>query len=104
MRTALLALCCIFALGIPLSAQTEQTDPHSVDQKIDNPDYQAIPADWDRDYYPKLLEKARAFEDLRRRIAAGEVKTQSKHAVLVGGTPRSPELRFLLARGVREMS
>jgi hypothetical protein len=75
-----------------------------IDQKIDNPDYQAIPADWDRDYYPKLLEKAQAFEDLRRRIAAGEVNTQSKYAFLVGGTPRSPELRFLLARRVREMS
>jgi hypothetical protein len=76
-----------------------------IDQKIDNPDYQAIPADWDRDYYPKLLEQARAQDELRRRIAAGEGKVQTKYeARLVAGPPRSPELRLLLARRIREMS
>jgi hypothetical protein len=76
-----------------------------IDQKIDNPDFQAIPADWDRDYYPKLLEQARAQDELRRRIATGEVKVGTKYeGRLVAGPPRSPELRFLLARRVREMS
>jgi hypothetical protein len=75
-----------------------------IDQKLDNPDYQAIPTDWDRDYYPKLLEQARAQDELRRRIAAGEGKVQTKYGRLVAGPPRSPELRFLLARRVREMS
>jgi hypothetical protein len=76
-----------------------------IDQKIDNPDYQAIPADWDRDYYPKLLERARAQDELRRRMAAGEVEVGTKYeARLVAGPPRSPELRLLLARRIREMS
>ena len=80
-----------------------------IDQKIDNPDFQAIPADWDRDYYPKLLEQARAQDrardELRRRIATGEGKAQTKYeGRLIAGPPRSPELRFLLARRIREMS
>jgi len=80
-----------------------------IDQKLDNPDYQAIPADWDRDYYPKLLEQARAQDrardELRRRIATGEGKAQTKYeGRLIAGPPRSPELRFLLARRIREMS
>jgi hypothetical protein len=80
-----------------------------IDQKIDNPDYQAIPADWDRDYYPKLLDRARAQDraqdELRRRISTGEVKVGTKYeGRLVAGPPRSPELRLLLARRVREMS
>jgi hypothetical protein len=63
-----------------------------IDQKIDNPDYQAIPAGWDRDYYPKLLEQARAQDrardELRRRIATGEVKVGIKsEARVVGGPP-----------------
>jgi hypothetical protein len=76
-----------------------------IDQKIDNPDYQAIPADWDRDYYPRLLEQARAQDELRRRISAGEAKVGTRYeGRLVAGPPRSPEMRFLLARRIREMS
>jgi hypothetical protein len=43
-----------------------------IDQKLLAPDYQVPPAEWDRDKYPVLLQRLRAAQELRRRIAAGE--------------------------------
>jgi hypothetical protein len=54
-----------------------------VDQKLINPDYQAPPEEWDRDFYPRLLQQARTYRELQRRIAAGEVKPEFKATLQV---------------------
>src|SRR4029077_9775657 len=50
-----------------------------MDQKLINPDYKVAPAEWDRDFYPRLMEQQRARQELQRRIAAGEVQAQVQH-------------------------
>jgi hypothetical protein len=64
-----------------------------IDQKLGNPDYRAAPAEWDRDFYPRLLEEMRARQELQRRIAAGEVQPPKPTytARLVGGGPNELE-------------
>ena len=128
-RTSLLQVRFLrsnMTVGMPIfmrtapSAQTDEANPPMsplqamwimsllIDQKMDDPDYQATPGDWDRDYYPRLMEeqraRQRAVEELRKRIAAGEAKPQDGYAVLVGGKPHTLELRSLLVRRIREMS
>jgi hypothetical protein len=73
-----------------------------IDQKRFNPDYQAPPAEWDRDFYPRLQEQARANDELRRRVAAGEVKYELKGSLSINEA--KGDLEFLLLQRIRQMS
>jgi len=75
-----------------------------IDQKISNPDYQATPAEWDRDVYPKLLEQERARQELQRRIAAGEVQVKAELRASVSISHSKGDLLFLPPQRIREMS
>jgi hypothetical protein len=105
----------IFMRSAP-SAQTHEANPPMsplqgmwimsllIDQKISNPDYQATPAEWDRDVYPKLLEQERARQELQRRIAAGEVQVKAELRASVSISHSKGDLLFLLPQRIREMS
>jgi hypothetical protein len=56
-----------------------------IDQKLINPDYHAAPAEWDRDFYPRLVAAMRARQELQRRIAAGEVQPKYEGRLVAGG-------------------
>jgi len=103
----------VFMGSVP-SAQIDQPNPPMsplqamflmsglIDQKEVNPDYQAPPEEWDRDYYPRLLEQARAADELRRRIAAGEAKYELRATL----SPRiaGRDLRMIVLQRTRQMS
>ena len=105
----------IFMRSAP-SAQTHEANPPMsplqgmwimsllIDQKISNPDYQATPAEWDRDVYPKLLEQERARQELQRRIAAGEVQVKAELRASVSISHSKGDLLFLPPQRIREMS
>ena len=71
-----------------------------IDQKLLMQDYQVPPAEWDRDVYPRLLKAELSRQELRRRIAAGEVQPQMK-ARLSGF---SSDLPSILRRHIASMS
>jgi hypothetical protein len=75
-----------------------------IDQKMQNPDYQKPPAEWDRDIYPKLMLQDEARLELVRRIKAGEVpKGEPQYRVIVG-PPFDGSLFFQLRRRIAAMS
>jgi hypothetical protein len=76
--------------------------PFLIDQKLINPDYQAPPAEWDRDFYPRLLRQARTSEELRRRIAAGEVKPQFRASVRM--SEAKPNFEMSVRQRISRMS
>jgi hypothetical protein len=73
-----------------------------MDQKFANPDYQAEPAEWDREYYPRLVEQARAIDELQRRIAAGDAKPVMKYELRVGGG--KPDFQMSVRQKIARMS
>ena len=76
--------------------------PLLVDQKLINPDYQAPPDEWDRDFYPRLLEQARTYRELQRRIAAGEVKPEFRATLRV--STAKADLQVKLRQHIAQMS
>lgn len=73
-----------------------------ITQKSANPDYQVAPAEWDRDYYPRLQEQARKADELRRKVEAGEAKYEVKASLKVGTTTTNSYV--LILRRIRQMS
>ena len=75
-----------------------------IDQKMQNPDYQKPPAEWDRDVYPTLMRQDEARLELMRRIKAGEIpKGEPQYRVIVG-PPFDGSLFFQLQRQIAAMS
>lgn len=74
-----------------------------IDQKLWNSDYQAAPAEWDRDFYPRLLKEMEARQELQRRIAAGEVQPETRAFVTVG-SPDQRALEMLVLGRIAAMS
>jgi hypothetical protein len=79
-----------------------------IDQKLINPDYQAAPAEWDRDSYPRLLKEMKAQQELQRRIEAGEVQPKVEGRLVVSTSDRDIEslviqriLRMSVADGLK---
>jgi len=73
-----------------------------MDQKFANPDYQAEPAEWDRDYYPRLVEQARAIDELRKRIAAGEAQPVVKAELKIN--IGKPDFQTMVRQKIARMS
>ena len=73
-----------------------------IGQKRLNPDYQVPPAEWDRNVYPRLLKQARASDELRRRVAAGQAKYEVRARLSAMGAENS--LQIILSQRVRQMS
>jgi hypothetical protein len=112
-RTRLATGMPIFMRSTPGAKSDEANPPMSplqgiyvmtslMDQKFANPDYQAEPADWDREYYPRLVEQARAIDDLRKRIAAGDAKPAIKYELRVGGG--KPDFQIMVRQKIARMS
>jgi hypothetical protein len=113
-RSGMASLMPVFMQSAPDTRPDEPNPPMSplqaifhisqlIDQKLINPDYQATPAEWDRDFYPRLLEERRARQELQRRIKAGEVQPKIE-ARLVVGSLRSNDLENLVFQRIRAMS
>ena len=83
--------------------QTIVTAAGLIDRKIIMPDYQAPPAEWDRDVYPRLAEQERALQEYRRRIAAGETRPQVK-ARLTLRSIGPDNLQMVVRRRISSMS
>jgi hypothetical protein len=113
-RSGMASLMPVFMQSAPDTRSDEPNPPMSplqaifhmsqlIDQKLINPDYQATPAEWDRDFYPRLMEERRARQDLQRRIKAGEVQPKIEARLAVGSV-RSNELENLVFQRIRAMS
>jgi hypothetical protein len=72
-----------------------------IDQKLNNPDYHAAPTEWDRDFYPRLLQEMLARQELQRRIAAGEVQPKYEGRLVSRGPN---EFESHVYQRIREMS
>ena len=81
--------------------QTIETIATLIDEKLLAPDFQVPPAEWDRDVYPRLAEQQRVAEEVRRRIAAGEVQSQMKARMTLVST--SDDLRHAIQRRISSM-
>src|SRR5437588_4333523 len=94
-RSGMASLMPVFMQSAPDTRPDEPNPPMSplqaiflmsqlIDQKLINPDYQATPAEWDSDFYPRLMEERRARQELQRRIKAGEVQPKYEGRLVVG--------------------
>ena len=103
----------VFMGSVPEAKADEPNSPMSplqamflmsvlINQKRLNPDDQVPPVEWDRDFYPRLLEQARAADELRKRVEAGEAKYEVK-ARLFALTTR-PNLELILRQHIQQMS
>lgn len=115
LRGGITALMPVFMHSSPDTKLDEPDPPMSplqamwvmsllIEQKLSNPDYHAVPAEWDRDFYPRLLEEMQARQELQRRIEAGEVQPPKPTARLVVGSNdlETPIRRRILAMSVTD--